>query len=277
MNVQQWNPDFIELSPIFKPFLYLQSNFKNQQSWPEPDDLNKLCALQSREMLTRSGKPVSFVPQLPGKLDAEQRYESGIYLTGQVPTRVKNWHDFFNALVWQIFPHAKSALNQLHYQAQLVELSNQDRNRCKLRDAATLFDESGVIVACSQAALIQLIRDFEWKELFWRQRKAVLSSMRFFVFGHGLYEKALNPYAGMTGKAVIFNVPEVFFAQDLPVQLCAIDAMLELYLLQTLSSSSDLVPVPLLGYPGWIGDNDSEVYYENKQYFRDRPKLRQMR
>ncbi|UJP02536.1 MAG: DUF3025 domain-containing protein [Nitrosomonas sp.] len=277
MNVQQWNPDFIELSPIFRPFLYLQSNFKNQQSWPEPDDLNKLCALQSREMLTRSGKPVSFVPQLPGKLDAEQRYESGIYLTGQVPTRVKNWHDFFNALVWQIFPHAKSALNQLHYQAQLVELSNQDRNRCKLRDAATLFDESGVIVACSQAALIQLIRDFEWKELFWRQRKAVLSSMRFFVFGHGLYEKALNPYAGMTGKTVIFNVPEAFFAQDLPAQLCAIDAMLELYLLQTLSSSSDLVPVPLLGYPGWIGDNDSEVYYENKQYFRDRPKPRQMR
>ncbi|UJP00043.1 MAG: DUF3025 domain-containing protein [Nitrosomonas sp.] len=277
MNVQQWNPDFIELSPIFKPFLYLQSNFKNQQSWPEPDDLNKLCALQSREMLTRSGKPVSFVPQLPGKLDAEQRYESGIYLTGQVPTRVKNWHDFFNALVWQIFPHAKSALNQLHYQAQLVELSNQDRNRCKLRDAATLFDESGVIVACSQAALIQLIRDFEWKELFWRQRKAVLSSMRFFVFGHGLYEKALNPYAGMTGKAVIFNVPEVFFAQDLPAQLCAIDAMLELYLLQTLSSSSDLVPVPLLGYPGWIGDNDNELYYENKQYFRDRPKPRHMR
>ena len=275
--MQQWNPNFIELSPIFKPFLYLQGYFKNQQSWPEPDDLNKLCALQNRQMLTRSGKPVCFVPQLRGKLDAEQRYESGIYLTGQIPTRVQNWHDFFNALVWQIFPHAKSVLNQLHYQAQLVELSNQDRNRCKLRDAATLLDESGVIVVCSQAALIQLIKDFEWKELFWLQRKAVLSSMRFFVFGHGLYEKALSPYTGMTGKAVIFNVPETFFAQDLPAQLCAIDVMLELYLLQTLSSSSDLVPVPLLGYPGWIGDNDNEVYYENKQYFRDRPKPRQMR
>ena len=275
MNVQQWNPNFIELSPMFKPFLYLQGYFKNQQSWPEPDDLNKLCKAQSREMLTRSGKPVCFIPQLPGKLDAEQRYESGIYLTGQIPTRVQNWHDFFNALVWQIFPRAKSVLNQLHYQAQLVELSNQDRNRCKLRDAATLFDESGVIVVCSQAALIQLIKDFEWKELFWRQRKAVLSSMRFFVFGHGLYEKALNPYTGMAGKAVIFNVPETFFAQDLPAQLCAIDVMLELYLLQTLSSSSDLVPVPLLGYPGWIGDNDNEAYYENKQYFRDRPKPRQ--
>lgn len=275
--MQQWNPDFIELSPIFRSFLYLQGYFKNQQSWPGPDDLNKLCALQNRQMLTRSGKPVCFVPQPRGKLDAEQRYESKIYLTGQIPTRVQNWHDFFNALVWQIFPRAKSVLNQLHYQAQLVELSNQDRNRCKLRDAATLFDESGVIVVCSQAALIQLIKNFEWKELFWLQRKAVLSSMRFFVFGHGLYEKALSPYTGMTGKAVIFNVPETFFAQDLPAQLCAIDVMLELCLLQTLSSSSDLVPVPLLGYPDWIGDNNNEIYYENKQYFRDRPKSRQMR
>ena len=270
--MQQWNPDFIELSPIFKPFLYLQRYFKNQRFWPESDDLNKLCAQQNRQMLTRSGKTVRFVPQIPGKDVVEQRYESGIYLTGAIPTRTQNWHDFFNALVWQIFPQAKSVLNQLHYQAQLVELSNQALNRCELRDAATLFDESGVIVVCSQAALIQLIKDFEWKELFWRQRKAVLLSMRFFVFGHGLYEKALNPYTGMTGKAIIFNVPEAFFVQDLPAQLRAIDAMLELYLLQTLSSTSDLVPVPLLGYPGWIGDNDSEVYYENKQYFRDRPK-----
>lgn len=275
--MQLWNPDFIELSPIFKPFLYLQRYFKNQRSWPGPDDLNKLCALQNLQMLTRSGKTVRFAPQIPGKDVVEQRYESGIYLTGAIPTRTQNWHDFFNALVWQIFPQAKSVLNQLHYQAQLVELSNQVRNRCKLRDAATLFDESGVIVVCSQAALIQLIKDFEWKELFWWQRKTVLLSMRFFVFGHGLYEKALNPYAGMTGKAVIFNVPETFFAQDLPAQLCAIDTMLELYLLQSLSSTSDLVPVPLLGYPGWIGDNDSEVYYENKQYFRDRPKPRQMK
>ena len=275
--MQQWNPDFIELSPIFKPFLYLQRYFKNQRFWPESDDLNKLCAQQNRQMLTRSGKTVRFVPQIPGKDVVEQRYESGIYLTGAIPTRTQNWHDFFNALVWQIFPQAKSVLNQLHYQAQLVELSNQALNRCELRDAATLFDESGVIVVCSQAALIQLIKDFEWKELFWRQRKAVLLSMRFFVFGHGLYEKALNPYPGMTGKAVIFNVPETFFAQDLPAQLCAIDTLLELYLLQSLSSTSDLVPVPLLGYPGWIGDNDSEVYYENKQYFRDRPKPRQMK
>lgn len=271
MDAHLWNPDFIDLSPVFEPFLYLKSDLKEQQRWPEPDDLNRFCFLRHQRILTRSGKPISFVSQAPGKYDSEPKYESKIYLTGKVPTRSKNWHDFFNALVWQVFPQAKSALNQLHYQAQLFESTNGVINRCRLRDAATLFDESGVIVVSSQESLVQLIKGFEWKELFWRQRKAVLSSMRFFVFGHGLYEKALNPYIGMTGKGIIFAVKEEFFAQDLSIQLHSLDSMLASFLLRALSSSSDLAPIPLLGFPGWIEDNNCEVYYENKKYFRDRP------
>ena len=274
MEVQQWNSDFVELSPIFNPFVHLQEHFKNQQCWPEPADLNKFCNSQNQQILTRSGKPICFVPQIPGKHAAEQYYESGIYLTGRIPTRTRNWHDLFNALVWQIFPRAKSVLNHLHYQAQLFELSNKAKNRCQLRDAATLFDESGVIVVSSQVSLTQLIKEFAWKELFWWQRKAVLSSMRFFVFGHGLYEKALDPYIGMTGKGIIFSVAEAFFTQDLPSQLRVIDSMLELHLSQALSATSDLAPIPLLGYPGWIENNNEEIYYENKKYFRDRPDSR---
>lgn len=276
MGVHEWDPGFVDRSPMFESFLQLKGYIGNQQNWPDPDDLNHFDFQQNRQIFTRSGKLVRFVFQTPGKQDAGQKYESRIYLTGQVPTRAGNWHDFFNALVWKLFPHAKSALNELHFQAQLAELSNKDKNRCGLRDAATLFDESGVIVISSQTALIQLIKDFEWKELFWRQRSAVLSSMRFFIFGHGLYEKALDPYTGMTGKAIIFEVCQTFFAQALPDQLVAIDSMLESFLLHTLSSSADLAPVPLLGYPGWVEDNDNETYYENKKYFRERHKLNPM-
>jgi len=276
MGVHEWDPGFVDRSPMFESFLHLKGYIENQQNWPEPDDLNHFNFRQNRQIFTRSGKLVRFVSQTHGKQDAGQKYESRIYLTGQVPTRAGNWHDFFNALVWKLFPRAKSALNELHFQAQLAELSNKDKNRCRLRDAATLFDESGVIVIGSQTALIQLIKDFEWKELFWRQRSAALSSMRFFIFGHGLYEKALNPYTGMTGKAIIFEVHQTFFAQALPDQLVAIDSMLESFLLHTLSASSDLAPVPLLGYPGWVEDNNNETYYENKKYFRERHKPNQM-
>ena len=276
MSAYQWNPNFIDLSPMFEPFHYLKGYIENQQCWPEPDDLNNFNFPQNQQILTRSGKLIRFVSQIPGKQDFEQKYESRIYLTGQVPTRARNWHDFFNALVWKVFPRAKSALNELHFQAQLTELSNKDKNRCRLRDAATLFDESGMIVISSQISLTQLIKDFEWKELFWQQRSAMLSSMRFFIFGHGLYEKALDPYVGMTGKAIILQVNETFFAQALPAQLAAIDLMLEPFLLQTLSSSSDLAPIPLLGYPGWTKDNNNETYYGNKKYFRERRKPNQM-
>lgn len=259
---------------MFEPFLHLKKYFVSYPFWPEHIDLNKLALLQNQQVFTQSEKRICFVPQSIEKQCLEQSYESRIYLTGQVQTRAKNWHDFFNALVWHIFPRAKSALNQLHYQAQLFESINKIKHRCALRDAATLFDESGVIVVSSEKTLIQLLGDFEWKELFWLQRKEVLSSMRFFIFGHGLYEKALNPYVGMTGKGIMFNVKKTFFAQTLLKQLELIDSMLESFLFNGLTSSSDLAPVPLLGYPGWIEDNNSEIYYENKKYFRDRHKIR---
>ena len=272
MNIRDWNPNFVDISPMFGSFLHLRQYLANCPLWPEHTDLNKLVLLRDQQVLTQSEKQICFVPQGIGKQCFEQDYESRIYLTGQVQTRAKNWHDFFNALVWNIFPRAKSALNQLHYQAHLLESVNKIKQRSALRDAATLFDESGVIVVSSEKTLIQLLNDFEWKELFWQQRKAVLSSMRFFVFGHGLYEKALNPYVGMTGKGIIINVKAAFFAQTLLNQLQSIDSILESFLLQTLTSNSDLTPVPLLGYPGWIEDNNKEIYYENKKYFRERHK-----
>lgn len=274
--MQNWNPNFMELSPMFEPFLHLRNFFTNRRCWPEHIDLNYLNLQQNQQIMTQSGKRVCFIPQIIGKQRLEQKYESNIYLTGQVQTRDKNWHDLFNALVWQIFPRAKSALNHLHYQTQLFESSNRIKYRSALRDAATLFDESGVIVVSSQETLIQLLKNFEWKQLFWRERDAVLSSMRFFVFGHGLYEKALNPYTGMTGKGIIFKVDEAFFDQTLLNQLQSIDLMLEPFLLQTLLSSSDLTPIPLLGYPGWIEDNSNETYYENKKYFRSRHKFKRI-
>ncbi len=274
MDVQDWNPNFMDLSPMFESFGHLREQLVNMQHWPDYIDLNQLNLKQKLKIVTQSGKEIGFVPPIPitGKPSLEQKYESRIYLTGQVQTRTKNWHDFFNALVWQIFPRAKSALNQLHYQTQLFESRNGIKHRSPLRDAATLFDESGVVVVSSKKILIRLLRNFEWKQLFWREREAVLSSMRFFVFGHGLYEKALNPYIGLTAKGVIFPVDEVFFGQTLADQVQLIDRILEPFLLQVLSSNSDLIPIPLLGYPGWIEDNKSEAYYENKNYFRNRRK-----
>lgn len=255
---------------MFAPFEQFESWISDFQCWPNQNDLNQLGARYNKIAYTRSGKKISFTTMTKGKTDPEQKYETCIYLTGQVQTREKNWHDFFNALVWQVFPLAKSVLNELHYHELVTASVHDNPTRGMLRDAATLFDESGIIVMCSSSDLIGLLRNFQWKQLFWDQRELVRSSMRFFVFGHGLYEKALHPYTGMTGKAVIFETKEMFMKMSVTEQLSQIDRIVADFLSLEFATSACLSPVPILGYPGWCQQNDQGDYYDNKQYFRER-------
>ena len=41
-------------------------------------------------------------------------YEQRIFEQGLVPTRPANWHDFFNALIFLLFPQTKKEMNRLH-------------------------------------------------------------------------------------------------------------------------------------------------------------------
>lgn len=270
-----WKPNFFETSSLFEPLEVIGNNsLKKLSHWPDLSDLADLIDSSSRKIVTRSGKPICFVYQRKTKRTLEEQYEARIYLTGEVQTRIHNWHDLFNALVWITFPNTKAELNQLHYQALTQEWQDRERRRGSLRDAATLFDESGVVVVCNDNNLIKLLEDFDWKSLFWTQREALKKRMKFFIFGHGLYEKALNPYVGMTGKGAVFSVDADFFNQSLAVQLASIDRILANFIRQQLTATSDLRPIPVLGYPGWSPDNKNEAYYDNRDYFRPRPILR---
>jgi hypothetical protein len=37
-----------------------------------------------------------------------------------------------------------------------------------------------------------------------------------------------------------------------------------------LTTSAEMVPVPILGYPGWSSKNMDESFYDNQNYFRPR-------
>lgn len=274
MSVQGWKPDFLKASPLFEPLcnVDVDSSLEKLSYWPDFTALTHLADSSPRKIVTRSGKPVCFVPQKKSVCEFEAQYEARIYLTGEVQTRLNNWHDLFNALVWITFPNTKAELNQLHYQALSQEWRTGDKQRGPLRDAVTCFDESGVVVVCSDNNLIELLKDFEWKALFWAHRAALVERMKFFIFGHGLYEKALNPYVGMTGKGIVLSVAGDFFNQSLSVQLDDIDIMLVDFMRQHLATTADLTPVPVLGYPGWSSSNADEAYYDNRHYFRPRPR-----
>ncbi|MGZ8256901.1 MAG: DUF3025 domain-containing protein, partial [Gallionella sp.] len=139
-----------------------------------------------------------------------------------------------------------------------------------VRDSNTLLDESGVIVACANPKLAALLRDFQWRELFWQQRAVVQSQMGFYVFGHGLYEKAMQPYIGMTGQGIVIDVAQDFFSWNTPAQHAHLDEKLARYWSNPThcQSTRELCPVPLLGVPSWWADNCSEDFYANTAYFR---------
>lgn len=236
--------------------------------FPTLTELNGLLADRAEAITVSNSRPLQFVAQAHGKLPFEAQYEPRCYLEGEVQTRSDNWHDLFNALVWLAFPATKRAINARHYRALVDEAAEQGRG--SRRDMLTLFDESGVVVACADDELAGLLQGFCWKELFWQRREQLDAAMGFYLFGHGLYEKAIQPYVGMTGQGLLLTVERNFFGWPLAEQLVYLDGRLASYLADPdrCQTTRELDPVPLLGVPGWAPENKEPGYYDNTAYFR---------
>jgi len=227
-------------------------------------DLN---ALTDMRHCSGGGQAIRFVPHEAAAPDDEP-YEARIFRSGEVATREGNWHDLFNALAWLAFPATKRELNRIHGE-QLSRTLVGGNGRGTARDVLTLFDESGVLVTCTDASLGALLTGFQWKELFWRRRAEVERHLRFFVFGHALHEQALQPYPGITGKALILDVAEGFLQHSLSAQLALIDGRAAgWFSSHALTSSRLFAPLPLLGIPGWDVRNAAASYYDNTDVFR---------
>src|SRR5712691_274794 len=234
---------------------------------PRHDELN---ALATPATSSGGGAPIRFVPPAAASGEFSAQYEVRIFETGEVQTRADNWHDLFNALVWLVFPRTKAVLNRHH--CEEIRARRGEQLRGTARDVLTLFDEGGIVVAAADPELPALLREFRWKEVFWRRRAEVLRSMRFYVFGHAIYEKALEPYKGVTPKALILDAAPGLLDAPIERQLCELDARAADYFsgTQALASTRNLSPLPILGIPGWEPANASEEYYDDPSQFRPR-------
>ena len=243
-------------SPIFDPLRPLLDALP-QGRWPTHAELTALA----RGLTTSRGKPLRFVA--PRGHDEHERryYEVRIAESGEVETRPENWHDLFNALVWITFPRAKATINDQHARMLEERGEAEARHRSPERDALTLFDEGGVVVSTSSPEVTRLIREFEWKALFWNRREELLRSTRFMVFGHACYEQALEPYIGMVAKTV--------FVGPGPV-----DGLLAAHFADrgNFASPRSMAPMPVLGVPGWHSSTAIEAFYDDAKHFRSRPR-----
>jgi hypothetical protein len=237
-----------------------------QLSGPDFPDCEQLNALLADNLCSAGGSTIRFVPST--ELD-DGAYEHRIYTSGQVSTRPGNWHDLFNALVWMRFPRTKVAMNSLHFNAP----SNSSPNsRGALRDALTLFDESGAIVFSQNPKPLEALAQRQWAGIF--ENDGLQRQTQYLICGHAMLEKYLSPYKAMTAKALLIIVDAD--AMNLPraLLLAKLDNRLAELLLagKLLTTPACLTPLPLAGIPGWWpGSQQDHDFYADKNVFRPAP------
>jgi len=220
------------------------------------DALNRRA--RARDLRNSAAHPIVFAPADDA---GDLAYEAHIFATGRVPTRavaVDGGHDLFNALAWLRFPQAKAALNAR--QAAQLARDGVRASRGPERDAATLIDENGLVLATMDASVFDALSAHDWQWLFVAQRARWHRDIVPQMFGHALMQKLLVPYASITAHVVALR--DRF---DSDAQL---DSALAARLAQGELSTRDLLPLPVLGIPGWWPANESAVFYDDARVFR---------
>ncbi len=214
--------------------------------------------------------PVRFVPH--SALPAGQAYEEFIARSGSVPTR-NNLHDFFNGLIWQHYPLTKSRLNQL--QSQALAEQGVGSVRGPLRDACTLFDESGAVLQAPDA-LWQALLARDWHGLFVTHRP-LWQQATLTVFGHAVLEQLVRPRKGITAHVLALPCPIAPQADapssetaGAPEKIAHIDRWMSAELQLDFMRTKPFTPLPLLGIPGWCIENADLSFYDDRAVFRPR-------
>lgn len=221
----------------------------------ERDDWRAALSAEARNrgVVTAEGKPIEFVAAEDA---ATAAYEAHIAATGRVPTR-GNAHDLFNALIWLVFPLTKAALNA----RQAAELARDGvrGTRGPVRDAATLLDESGLLLVADGEMSSALTR-LDWPWLFGARRARWGVDWMPFAFGHALIEKLLAPYKRLT--AVVLCLPAA------AATVAAVDAAAADWVRREAMAPKLLAHLPVLGIPGWWAANETPGFYADTAVFR---------
>lgn len=249
-----WRADFAATPP----FAHLRAWAEGLagDDWPELSRLNHQAS--TANPINAHGTPIRF--QTQERRCGQRDYEAGILATGVIPTRESNWHDLLNALTWLAFPRAKAALNEV--QCQCLGLGQA---RGPVSDAATLFDESGLILAGPDENLGRLLARRQWGQAFVKHRPA-WREVHAYIIGHAVLEKLLAPWPGITAKCLFVRMET---PADESGYAASVDSTVaEIWRSGAIARPAELFPLPVLGIPGWWPANENPDFYENRDVFR---------
>ncbi len=296
-----WQTDALK-HPVFKPFNDVLA-LNHHPQFPSIDQLNDRLN-HCKQALERSDfkkshawtdqeksidQHLKFIDQQ--QIDQDLYYEQQIFLKRQIPTRLNHYHDFLGAWIWMLFPRTKMLFNHWH-QEQIDRYGL--KNRSRLRDLITLFDESGLILLYRETSLITPLFDYDWKTFFLSQKEQWHKHLIPICFGHGLLEQWLAPHPNITAKAlpILISSDQWPNLQNLSNQqnqwqisdFFKLDQLIYEHFQQDLLKFAEIFdrneklpyrtfsPLPMIGIPSYA-ENQDENFYENPKCFKNRKRF----
>lgn len=190
-------------------------------------------------------------------------YEASVRMRAEVPVREGAWHDAMNALAWLVLPRTKAALNAIHVAGGRAATPNA---RGRARDAATLLDESGLVLGCDDASLPPLLAAHAWRRLFVERAEDVRRHTRPVVLGHGLMDKLRTPFRALTAKVLV--VPFGPGALPDPDDVAALDVGAAACVAGAALTPASLHPLPVAALPGWDAERLGARLFDDTSVFR---------
>ncbi len=202
-----WDARFCDKSPLFWPLQRVASFFASHNDWPSIAELD--AALWESSGVHFHEQPPRVRRRRRGRrlpIEADSLYDARIHLSGAVPTRPNNWHDFLNALVWATFPRAKHVFHARQYAAVTSRIDEGARvlpgTRTRELDGLAILDEGGMILLVETALEQQMAEWIDEKNLDEVRRATGDRRAAAILFGHALYETLLGGNAAATWAMV---------------------------------------------------------------------------
>ena len=248
-------PDRVFEQPLFADIEPELLALCRQAHWPEPESLNAFWP----PPVAAGAYSLRFIAQ--DDLDDGAHYETRIFESGAIATRRDNWHDLFNAVVWLRNPCMKAALNRR--QAEDIRRFGT-RERTRAQCALTHFDEAGAVLRLDDAGMLSAWDTHDWPALFaaWDNARQQ-GRVQLRLFGHSLYEHALNPAIALVAKALVIDSRHALGHAEMDALVAqAIEAR------RCLNDPQELRPIPLSGIPGWHPEHGCADFFERQPCFR---------
>lgn len=226
-----FRPRIYDESPWYWPIAPLLARFDALGRFPQPEELSALY----RERTEPLGLPaLTFVAATKSRkkrprsepIDPTELYEGRVLERAEVPTRLDDWHDLFNALSFIVFPRAKRALHARQYQIMKARIGPSDKRlpnaRTREQDALSLFDEGGICIAAPHA-LADAMHEIDDEHL---RPELARGAVRVIPFGHALYEHLVAHLPCPFGAAHVVTLRDAPLAEHGSVLLDEVDLAL---------------------------------------------------